>query len=133
MARSARDAEGEGQFNPVMAAKYAALTGPPMPPRLTRGRGRPGRQQPRPRAARQDPRRVRRLLAALDLLHGRPPHQLGRRGRLREATDQLARRRQPDQRFHLPAPLQVPLTSLPDDEGESEPAWPSGINPPLTP
>ena len=26
MARSARDAEGEGQFNPVMAAKYAALT-----------------------------------------------------------------------------------------------------------
>ena len=36
-----------------------------------------------PGAARQGPRRVRRLAAALDLLHGRPRHQLGCRGRRR--------------------------------------------------
>jgi hypothetical protein len=43
----------------------------------------PGGGSRGPRAARQGPRRVRRLLAALDLLHDRPRHQLGRRGRLR--------------------------------------------------
>ena len=36
-----------------------------------------------PRAAREGPSRVRRLAAALDLLHGRPRHRLGPRHRLR--------------------------------------------------
>ena len=81
-----------------------------------------------PRAARQGPRGVRRLLAALDLLHGRPRHQLGRRGRLRRRRLPPASRRRPDQRIHPPAPLRVPLTFLPD-EGESEPALHVGDQP----
>ena len=73
-----------------------------------------------PRAARQGPGGVRRLLAALDLLHGRPRHQLGCRGRRRPpASTPPASRRQPDQRFARTR--RVPQTFLPD-EGESEPA-----------
>jgi prolipoprotein diacylglyceryl transferase len=44
------------------------------------------------------------------LLHGRPPHQLGRRRRLR---CRLPAGGQPDQRIYPPAPLRVPLTLLP--------------------
>ena len=76
------------RFNPVLAAKYAAMTkaadgaaeaaatqADTGSRQATRGGGRG------PRAARQGPGRVRRLAAALDLLPGRPRHQLGpRRG-----------------------------------------------------
>ena len=55
--------------------------------RTAAGHGGAGRG---PRPARQGPRRVRRLLAALDLLHGRPRHQLGSRRRRR--CRQLPRR-----------------------------------------
>ena len=121
------------RFNPVMAAKYQAMTQAADDRRAGRRsavrRGiaagqRGGRR--RPRAARQGPRRVRRLLAALDLLHGRPRHQLG--SCHRPAGPASCRRRQPDQRFH-PAPAKrVPETFLPD-EGESEPVPASGTNP----
>jgi hypothetical protein len=57
------------------------------PGRRRRGGGRAAAGQGggshRPRAARQGPGGVRGLLAPLDLLPGRPRHQLGRRGRLR--------------------------------------------------
>src|SRR5882672_991154 len=43
-------------------------------------------------------------------------------------TPRAASPRRPDQRFHPPAPLRVPL-DLPPDEGESEPARPSGTSP----
>jgi len=70
------------QFNPVMAAKYAAMT-----QAAGAAAADAGPQQARAaaaaRAARQGPGGVRGLLAALDLLHGRPRHQLGCRGRLR--------------------------------------------------
>jgi hypothetical protein len=44
------------------------------------------------------------------------------------STPRTASPRRPDQRFQPPAPLRVPLTFLPD-EGESEPARPSGTSP----
>ena len=73
------------QFNPVMAAKYQAMTQAADDRRRASraGTGRPARPPRRPGAARQGPRRVRCLAAALDLLHGRPRHQLGCRGRRR--------------------------------------------------
>ena len=71
------------RFNPVLAAKYAAMTrtcrrrrgGCRRPGRhgITAGHGGGCRG---PRAARQGPGRVRRLAAALDLLPGRPRHKL---------------------------------------------------------
>ena len=123
------------RFNPVMAAKYQAMTQAAETPR------RPQRRRPSgiaagqrggrrgPGAARQGPRRVRRLAAALDLLHGRPRHQLGRRGRLGGC-------RQPPARSgggrltsaYIPHPPRVPETFLPD-EGESEPVPASGTTP----
>ena len=70
--------------NPVMAAKYAAMTAAADAAAAARRAGtvrdgitagqRGGRG---PRAAREGPRRVRRLAAALDLLHRRPRHRLG--------------------------------------------------------
>ena len=70
--------------NSVMAAKYAAMIAAA---RRRRGAGRAtagrdgftaGQRGGRgPRAARQGPGRVRRLAAALDLLHGRLRHRLG--------------------------------------------------------
>ena len=71
------------RFNPVMAAKYAALTQAADAAAADAGPQQARAARRGPRAARQGPRRVRRVLAALDLLHGRPRHQLGRRGRLR--------------------------------------------------
>ena len=73
------------QYNPVMAAKYAAMTraaaaAAAAAAAVAAGQRGGGRG---PRAARQGPGGVRGLLAALDLLHGRPRHQLGCRGRLR--------------------------------------------------
>jgi hypothetical protein len=68
---------------------------------------------------------VRCLPAALDLLHGRPRHQLGSRRRLR-------RRQLPGggrlTSASIPHPPRVPETFLPD-EGESEPVPASGTNP----
>ena len=112
------------QYNPVMAAKYQAMTRAADAAAAGRGtaagHGGAGRG---PRPARQGPRRVRRLAAALDLLHGRPRHQLGSRRRLR--CRQLPRRparpgggRLTSASCHHPA--RVPETFLPD-EGESEP------------
>ena len=70
--------------NSVMAAKYAAMIAAADPPPRRRPRKRsPGgitagqRGGRGPGAARQGPGRVRRLAAALDLLHGRPRHRLG--------------------------------------------------------
>ena len=60
------------QFNPVMAAKYQAMT-----------QAGDRRRCRCPRAAGQGSGRVRRVAAALDLLHDGPRHQLGRRGRSR--------------------------------------------------
>ena len=63
--------------NSVMAAKYAAMiaaadaAAAEAGPTAGQGGGRG------PRAARQGPGRVRRLAAALDLLHDRPRHRLG--------------------------------------------------------
>ena len=71
------------QFNPVMAAKYAALTQAADAAAADAGPQQARAARRGPRAARQGPGGVRRLLAALDLLHGRPRHQLGCRGRLR--------------------------------------------------
>ena len=107
------------QFNPVMAAKYAAMTQAADAARLMPGRSRPGGSSRGPRAARQGPRRVRRVLAALDLLHGRPRHQLGRRGRLRRRLPAGGRLTSASIRPHR---CGCPLTFLPD-EGESEPAY----------
>ena len=76
--------------NPVMAAKYQALVGGRRGSRAGRaGQGetrvRAGRAGgPRPAGRpREGPRRVRRVAAALDLLHDRPRRRLGPRGRLR--------------------------------------------------
>jgi transposase len=62
--------EGQAHLSRRGGARYRVAAGP-------------GGSSRGPRAARQGPRRVRRVLAALDLLHGRPRHQLGCRGRLR--------------------------------------------------
>ena len=122
------------QFNPVMAAKYQALTQAAdaagqqatatAPQASAAAAAGPG-------AARPGPRRVRRLPAALALLHGRPRHQLGRRGRRRR--DLPARRPQQSgggclTSAYVPHPLRVPETFLPD-EGESEPVPASGTTP----
>jgi hypothetical protein len=105
------------RLNPVMAAKYQAMT----------QAGAAERAACRC-AAGQGPGRVRRLAAALDLLHGHPRHRLGPRRRRRC-------RQQPGRpgggcltSASIPHPPRVPETFLPD-EGESEPAWPSGTNP----
>ena len=97
------------RFNPVMAAKYEALTraadaAVQVAWRWRRCRdaachGGGGRGQG---AARHRPRGMRAALAAaLDLLHGRPRHQLGSRGcglRAPASTPPVTSRRQPDQR-----------------------------------
>ena len=72
------------QFNPVMAAKYQAMTRAADTAAADAGpqQGRAA-QAPARAPARQGPRRVCRLVAALDLLHGRPRHQLGSCRRLR--------------------------------------------------
>ena len=68
--------------NPVMAAKYAAMTAADAAAQASSAGG--SRQAAAgPRAAREGPGRVRRLAAALDLLHGRPRHRLESRHRLR--------------------------------------------------
>jgi hypothetical protein len=76
-------------WNPVMKAKYEALVAgaeesaratASSAPRL--GPGRAGRPQ-RPRGPGEGPRRVRRVPAALDLLHDRARRRLGPGGRLR--------------------------------------------------
>ena len=107
------------QFNPVMAAKYQALTQAADAAGTASHRNRPAGQRGGrrgPGAARQGPRRVRRLPAALALLHGRPRHQLGRRGRRRR--DLPARRPQQSgggclTSAYVPHPLRVPETFLP--------------------
>ena len=87
------------RFNPVMAAKYQAMTQASDAAedhgrrRLPAGQ-RGGRRSPG--APCQGPRRVRRLPAALDLRHGRPRHQLGSRGRRRRGR-RPARCRYPEQ------------------------------------
>ena len=116
------------RFNPVMAAKYAGAD--PGRRRCRAG----GRRVRRYRdaaghrggcrgqgAARDRPGRVRRLPAALDLLHGHPRHQLGsRRSRPATAsTPSVSSRRQPDQRFARTA--RVPPELSPRG-GDSEPA-----------
>ena len=76
------------RFNPVLAAKYAAMTkAADGAAEAAATQADTGSRQATaaaargPRAARQGPGRVRRLAAALDLLPGRPRHQLGpRRG-----------------------------------------------------
>ena len=72
--------------NPVLAAKYPAMAAAdaaaPAPGRGVTAGQRSGRG---PRAARQGPGRVRRLAAALDLLHDRARHQLGPRPPARPA------------------------------------------------
>jgi hypothetical protein len=79
------------RYYPVMAAMCQALSCAVGPPAAAAGPlpGAPGAGRS-PRPARQGPRRVRRLPAALDLLHGRPRHRLGSRRRLRRR--QLPRR-----------------------------------------
>ena len=78
-----------------------------------------------------DLQRIRAQPAALALLHGRPRHQLGRRGRRR--PDLPARRPQQSgggclTSAYVPHPLRVPETFLPDEE-ESEPVPASGTTP----
>ena len=79
------------QFNPVMAAKYQAMTqAAGVAAEQAGGTGSASAAAAAARA-RQGPRRVRHLAAALDLFHGRLRHQLGcrgrrRRGRLRGAA-----------------------------------------------
>ena len=118
------------QFNPVMAAKYAAMTQAAEPPRLMQGRSKPGRQQPRP--ARGAPRPASR--APRPCCAGSTPwSSTAPAGTPRSPpAPAAASRRQPDQRIHPPAPLRVPLTFLPD-EGESEPACTLRTSPGLNP
>ena len=125
------------RYNPVMAAKYAAMTGaaapqPMLPRRLMRDRGRSAR--PRPQPARAAPRPASRALPPC--CAGSTPWPFtAPAGTLRSppappaSTPPAARRRQPDQRLH-PARTRarVPETFLPE-EGESEPAKTSGTNP----
>ena len=106
------------QFNPVMAAKYQALTQaadaaeqqPPHPPRRPARRPpRPGRGAPRPASRAPPP-------CCAGLLHGRPRHQLGRRGRRRR--DLRARRPQESgggclTSAYVPHPLRCPRPSSP--------------------
>ena len=120
------------QFNPVMAAKYAAMTqaadaaaadaGPQQAraarPRPARGAPRPGWRAPRPCCAGSTPWSSTAPAGTPRSPPAPPP----------ASTPRAASPRRPDQRIHPPAPLRVPLTFLPD-EGESEPAWPSGTNP----
>ena len=117
------------QFNPVMAAKYQAMTRPPMPRQQSGPQQASGRRGPR--AARQGPRRVRRLVAALDLLHGRPRHQLGSRRRRRAAGCQHDPRRPGGGGLtsaSMPAPAGCPRPSSPM-RGRASPSRPSGTNP----
>jgi len=114
--------------NPVLAAKHQPMTSAAdAAAQAAEAQAGPGSRQVSggPRAARQGPGRVRRLLAALDLLHGRPPHQLGSRDRLRC--------RQPPGGGSLtsascPHPAPVSQIFLPD-EGESEPVPAQGTSP----
>ena len=113
------------QYNPVMAAKYQAMTRAADAAKTEAGPRQGTRSQAAARApACQGPRRVCRFAVALDLLHGRPRHQLGSCRRLR--------RRQPGggrlTSAYPPHPNGLPRPFLPD-EGESEPVPPSGTNP----
>jgi Transposase IS116/IS110/IS902 family len=72
------------QFNPVMAAKYQAMTRAADTAAAGAAPQQPTAAQAAARARRAKARvAVRRLAAALDLLHGRPRHQLGSRRRRR--------------------------------------------------
>jgi len=119
------------QVNPVMAAKYAALT---QAAGTAAAQADAGSRQATAAAAAARARRARArvacaasLLRSLDLLHRRPRHQLGSRGRLRPCR--LPARRTPPggggltSASILHAPARVPWTFLPA-EGESEPAEP---------
>ena len=94
------------QFNPVMAAKYAAMTQAADAAVADAGSQQPGRQQPRlaPAAPRPASRAPRPCCAGSTPWSSTAPA-----GTPRSPPAPPASRRQPDQRIYPPAPLRVPL------------------------
>ena len=107
------------QFNPVMAAKYTAMT-----QAAGAAAADAGSQQVRAAAAARARRAKARSRAPPPCCAGSTPWSCtAPAGTPRSLPAPLpASRRQPDQRVYLPVPLRVPVTFLPD-EGESEPAF----------
>ena len=121
------------QYNPVMAAKYQAMTraadaaAADAGPRARHGGGRP---RPAPGAPRPASRAPPRCCAGSTAWSSTAPAGIPPSPPAPPAatTPRRTRRRQPDQRFLPPAPARVPETFLPD-EGESEPVPASGTTP----
>ena len=122
------------QYNPVMAARYQAMTraadaGGGNRRRTAAGHGGAGGG---PRPARQGPRRVRRFAVALDLLPdgsttSRNPAVAAGAASLHDTARTQAEAACPRSAYP-PHPNGLPRPFLPD-EGESEPVPPSGTNP----
>ena len=105
------------QHNPVMAAKYAAMT-----QAAGAAAADAGPRQARAAAAARARRARARVACAASLLrwiysmvvHGTSWDAAVASGAVACSTPRAASRRRPDQRIHPPAPLRVPLTFLPE-------------------
>ena len=113
------------QHNPVIAAKYQAMTraadaaaADAGPRRARRRSPRPAPGAPGPASPAPPPCCAGSTAWSSTAPAGIPPSLPAPPA---GATPRTTRRRPPDQHSHPPAPLRVPLTFLPD-EGESEPA-----------